>query len=278
MAPVRVALAALVLATAPEAGAVVVAGANGGGNTTNNTTAEQMEAQLGLVDADFYNNVLPYSDATAVYLGWAQTDAGPRAYLLSAMHITLSSTMLINSVSYNVTRESIAGSDLALLTLSNIDGIMPPLPVLNLADTTPTIGTDVIMAGFGRQRVQDATTDADVPDAIALDNGTGYTTTAPQVMRWGTNQTIAAISTNPTATVDIGGLPTVAFRTQFDEPDAGEWLASNEAQAVVGDSGGAVFGHDGILYGITVAVSGTNPNWAVFGERTWFAEHRVLQG
>jgi hypothetical protein len=263
----------LLLPALPDAHAVVVAGANGGGNTSNNTTAVQMASQLGLSDASFYDNVLPYSNAGSVYLGWADTVDGRRAYLLSAVHIDLSSTMLINAVSYSVTRQSIAGSDLALLTLSNIDGIMPPLPVASLGTTTPSIGTDVIMAGFGRNRVQDATTSPTTPDSVSLASGDGYTTTTPQIMRWGTNTTISASGPPaPTTTISVGGLPTVSFRTEFNQPAADGWLTSNEAQAVRGDSGGAAFDFDGNLRGIIVAISGTNAEWAVFGERTWFAD------
>lgn len=276
MKPAFVCVVALLILAAPEARAVVVAGANGGGNTSNNTTSAQMAAQLGLIDTAFYNNVLTYSDASSVYLGWASTLDGPRAYLLSAMHINLSNTMLINAVSYSVTRQSIAGSDLALLTLSNVNGIMPPLPVVNLATATPSIGTGVIMAGFGRDRVQDAATNANTLDAITLANGTGYTTTNSQVARWGTNATIRASGppgpSPPTATVNIGGRSTVSFRTEFNTPASGGWLTSNEAQAVRGDSGGAAFDFNGNLQGIIVAVSGTNAEWAVFGERTWFAD------
>jgi hypothetical protein len=269
-------LFALLVLAGPDARAVVVAGANGGGNTSNNTTAAQMATQLGLTNTAFFNNVLRYSDAGSVYLGWANTVNGPRAYLLSAMHINLSNTMLINAVSYSVIRQSIADSDLALLTLANVDGIMPSLPTVNLATSAMSIGTNVIMAGLGRDRVQDAATDANTPDWISLASGNGYTTTTPQVMRWGTNVTIRAISppgpASPTTTVSVGGRPTVSFRTEFETPVAGDWLTSNEAQAVRGDSGGAAFDFDGNLRGIVVAVSGTNAEWAVFGERTWFAD------
>ena len=269
-------LFALLVLAGPEARAVVVAGANGGGNTSNNTTAAQMATQLGLTNTAFYNNVLAYSDASSVYLGWANTVSGPRAYLLSAMHINLSNTMLINAVLYSVTRQSIADSDLALLTLANVDGIMPPLPTVNLATSAMSIGTNVIMAGLGRDRVQDATTDANTPDSVSLTSGNGYTTTTPQVMRWGTNTTISASGppgpSSPTATISVGGRLTVSFRTEFETPITGDWLTSSEAQAVRGDSGGAAFDSDGNLRGITVAVSGTNAEWAVFGERTWFAD------
>ncbi len=252
---------------------MVVAGANGGGNNSNNTTSAQMATQLGLADTAFYDNVLPYSDAGSVYLGWANTVDGPRAYLLSAMHITLSSTMLINAVSYSVTRESISGSDLALLTLTNVDGIMPPLPVVNLATATPSIGTGVIMAGFGRNRIQDATTSPTTPDSITLSNGTGYTTTLPQLQRWGTNTTIQAgfAPPSPITATNIGTNPTTIFITQFDQPASGEWLTSNEAQAVLGDSGGGAFDTSGNLLGIIAAVTGSTTN-PVFGGRTYFAD------
>lgn len=257
-------LLVLLLPAVTDARAVVVAGANGGGNTSNNTTAAQMAAQLGLGDTSFYDNILPYSDAGSVYLGWANTVAGPRAYLLSAMHINLSNTMLINAVSYSVTRQSIAGSDLALLTLSNANGIMPPLPVVSLATTTPSIGTNVIMAGFGRQRVQDATTNALTSDAVPVTDGTGYTTTSTTLLRWGTNR-VAGTQT-------VGSTETIS--TVFSQPNPGDWLATSEAQAVLGDSGGGLFAFDGTLLGIVSAISGTDPTktQAAFGQATFFSD------
>lgn len=271
----RLGLPVLLLALLPcAASAVVVAGANGGGNTTNNTTSAQMTAQLGLTNTTFYDNVLPYSDAGSVYLGWANTSSGSRAYLLSAMHITLSNTMLINAVSYSVTRQSISGSDLALLTLANVDGIMPSLPVVALASSTPTIGTTVIMAGFGRNRVQAATTNASVSDAITLTNGTGYTTTSPQVQRWGTNATVQANTLgrpSSTISVNVGTNPTTVMVTQFDAPATSAWLSTSEAQAVLGDSGGGLFTTNGTLAGIVAAVS-ANGLEAKFTDKTYFAD------
>jgi hypothetical protein len=172
--------------------------------------------------------------------------------------------MLINAVSYSVTRQSIAGSDLALLTLSNANGIMPPLPVVSLATTTPSIGTNVIMAGFGRQRVQDATTNALTSDAVPVTDGTGYTTTSTTLLRWGTNR-VAGTQT-------VGSTETIF--TVFSEPAPGGWLATSEAQAVLGDSGGGLFDFDGTLLGIVSAISGTDPTktQAAFGQATFFSD------
>lgn len=267
----------LSLVMSSSAHAVVVAGANGGGNTTNNTTAAQIAVQLGLTSAAFYENVLPYSNAGSVYLGWANTLDGPRAYLLSAMHIDIDNAMLINAVSYSVTRQSISGSDLALLTLANIDGLMPSLPVVNLATVTPSVGAGVIMAGFGWQRIQDATTNATISDAVAVADGTGYgTVDFSNVKRWGTNQVVGLNSppAPPVAlsNVSVGGRVTTTFLTTFGQPSSGDWLTSNEAQAVRGDSGGGVFDSNGNLQGIIVAVSGSDATDAAFGEASFIAD------
>jgi hypothetical protein len=173
-----------------------------------------------------------------------------------------------------VTRQSISGSDLALLTLANVDGIMPSLPVVALASSTPTIGTSVIMAGFGRNRVQAATTNASVSDAITLTNGTGYTTTLPQVQRWGTNATARANSSgfaSATIIIALGASNTTAIATQFDAPATNAWLSTSEAQAVLGDSGGGLFTTNGTLAGIVAAVS-ANVLEAEFTNKTYFTD------
>jgi len=195
---------------------------------------------------------------------------GPRAYVLSAMHITFSDTMVIGGVTYSVSREPISGSDLALLTLTQSSGIMPPLPVNVLASATPTIGTQIIMAGYGRERAQNATTSASVSDAVAVDGGTGYMTIAATEKRWGTNTTedFGPPGQRPTGTV---GSTTVTYSI-FSSPPTGGWLTSNEAQAVVGDSGGGMFNTSGQLLGIMYTVS--NPSvggtQAFFGQGTYF--------
>jgi len=253
--------------------AVIVAGANGGSDNSNNTTASQIQSSLGISGA-FYENVLRYSDAGSVYLGWRNTVGGPRAYVLSAMHITFSNTMVINGVTYSVTRESISSSDLALLTLTQTSGIMPPLPAMVLAPSTPSVGSSIVMAGFGRERVQAATTSASVSDAVAVTGGTGYTSLATTEKRWGTNTT-ATFGPGPnvkTTTASIAGRTTTLTQTIFTQPTTGQWLTTNESQAVVGDSGGGMFDLSGRLIGITASVSGSNVTEAYFGEATYFTD------
>lgn len=253
--------------------AVIVAGANGGSDNLNNTTASQIQASLGISGA-FYENVIRYSDAGSVYLGWRNTVGGPRAYVLSAMHITFANTMVINGVTYSVSRESISSSDLALLTLTQTSGIMPPLPAMELALSTPSVGSSIVMAGFGRERVQAATTSASVSDAVAVTEGTGYTSLATTEKRWGTNAT-ATFGPGPnvkTTTASIGGRTTTLTQTIFTQPTSGQWLTTNESQAVVGDSGGGMFDLSGRLIGITASVSGSNVNEAYFGEATYFTD------
>lgn len=259
----RILLAILMAGVCQQSHALVVAGANGGGNTTNNTTAAQMASQLSLTNASFFNNVLQYSDANAVYLGWGNTVNGPRAFLLSANHITFSSTIVIESVTYSVTKQQIGTTDLAVLTLSNTNGIMPSLQAISLASSTPTNGSSVIMASYGRQRVQDATGNRYSSDAIALTNSrTGYTTTNTIVKRWGTNQVAGTYLVNSTETV----------YTTFNQPGFGQWFSTSEAQATLGDSGGALFNTNGVLLGIAYTVAADNITEAAFADRTYYSD------
>ena len=252
--------------------AVVVAGANGGSDNANNTTSAQIQASLGINGA-FYDNVISYSDAGAVYLGWRDTVNGPVAYALSEMHITFANTMVISGVTYSVSRQSISGSDLAVLSLTQTSGIMPPLPVVVLASSTPSVGSSIIMAGFGRERAQMATTDATVSDAVPVSGGTGYTTNATLEKRWGTNNTIGfGVFNRPTTSLIINGLTTTLTGSIFSTPSTGQWLTTNEAQAVSGDSGGGMFDSTGHLLGLMVTVSDPSAGGteAFFGQETYF--------
>ncbi len=265
------------LLCALPAHAVVVAGANGGGS--NNTTQEDLEVSLAIANGDFFQNVFRYSNASGVYLGYAVTESGLRAYALTATHITPeASTVVIGGVTYNVLSQvQIDNSDVSLLTLSQEFDIMPSIPALTLSSSTPAIGTQVVMIGYGTDRVQPSTTNPSTSDAVSLPGGgTGYTTTGTTSSKhWGTNTTVS-ISGSATTTAAFSGT-TVLAATIFNQPNSGQWTTSNEAQAVVGDSGGGVFSYDGTLLGLMSTVSGTNPYLAPFGQATYFSDISIYK-
>lgn len=204
------------------------------------------------------------------------------------MHLGNQSSFSIGAFSYEtVDRISIEGSDLALIRFSQSDNIMPSLQAINLSASTPSHTEPVVMVGRGQNRAQNATTDANTSDAVSISGNEGYTTTSTQLKRWGTNN-VSNFGTQRGGgpgggpggtpiilnTFSIGGLSTDVFRTVFNEPGSGEWLTTNQAQGVTGDSGGGVFAFDGTLLGIMVAVQALdeNPNNALFGNTTLIAD------
>jgi len=265
------------VASVPMAHAVIVAGANGGANNSNNTTRAQLEALPTVSDGFYFDNVFTYRNGNAVYIGYDPVNQF--AYALTAMHLGTQATLTIQSITYNIQdRISIGGSDLALLRLTQAGNIMPSLQAVTLASTALVNNTAVVMIGNGRSRVQGAATDANTSDAVAVTDGTGYTTSTTRQKRWGTNTTSNfGPPSSPTETFNILGLPTVTGRTVFNQPGSGEWLTSNQAQAVTNDSGGGVFSHNGILLGIMVAVQAPDATQARFGNTTLFANIATYQ-
>lgn len=256
--------------------AVVVAGGNGGSDNTNNTTKSQLEQVVS--DGFFLNNVFRYNGGNAVYIGYKNTGSGKVGYALSGMHLGTDTTLTIQGTTYDLdARTSMDGSDLALFEFSHSLDVMPNLQALNLSSSTPTVGSDVVMIGEGRNRVETAATSPNDDDSttVAKGSGTGYTTSSTRLLRWGTNQT-GSFSGSPTTTVSGTGLsPTSAIGTGFSQPGPGEWLTTTEGQAVQNDSGGGLFLYDGTLAGIMIAVSGANTSEtqiAAFDDMTFSAD------
>ena len=260
---------------------IIVAGANGGADSTNNTTQQQLEMLPGVSDGHFFQNVFRMGAGNGVFLGFRNTESGAVGYALSGMHLGNISSVTIQSLTYTATRTAIDGSDLALYRLTRNDNVMPSLQTIQLANAPINNNTPVIMIGEGRNRVQNSTLDANTPDSISLSSGgEGYTTTSTRLMRWGTNDSSdfpritgpGGVPASSVRTFDIGGRDTVVFRTVFDQPTSGDWLTTNQAQAVTNDSGGGVFGLDGSLLGIMVAVQAPSANEAQFGNTTLIAD------
>ncbi|MCH2169831.1 trypsin-like serine protease [Myxococcota bacterium] len=201
-------------------------------------------------------------------------------WVLTAGHVPFSNVW-IDGVSYT----SIPGSrillpnptggsaDLAVWQIE--DGPdFPNLPIRE-NDLEPAAsfvaGDEVVMIGRGRSRGV---------DPITCGSFTGYDSITPNVIRWGTNQVLwSGIE------LSLGAYTTDTFVTQFDAAPVGtdtrcESGDCSEAQATMGDSGGAVFAHDGTrweLAGVMLAVASqacslpAHPSTVLYGDQTYIA-------
>lgn len=268
------------------ASAVIVAGAGGGGNTTNNTTAAQFYAETG-IPLPALSNVIQYgNNGSGVYLGY---DPNTReVWVLTARHIytdiTTGSSVTIDGLSYNRVSsgaqyaELVVG-DLRLVKYKRADNQVPSLTSLSVSTTVPAASTSLVMAGYGRNRVEAAAITSGSNDSVSTSVGTGYHWAGTRIMRWGTN-VVENLGGGDTLTdVNLGlGYLTTTFITDFDTPGGGQWLSSNEAQGSSGDSGGAAFINDNgewVLAGIMSTVagfSGQDTNSAAFGNLTYITD------
>jgi hypothetical protein len=231
-----------------------------------------------------FNNVGTLNGASAIYLanGW----------VLTANHVSSSLPASVNFGGTNYATE--VGSfhrltndgplstftDIVLFRLS----APPALPGVTISGATPTVASQVTMIGNGRTQ-QSAPTYWNRTEIVGNNNDTwvettegasnisGFKTTATNQVRWGEN----AVDDN-NFYVNVGSLlnpvDVVSFLTRFDSG------IPEEAQAVVGDSGGAVFSNNGgswELSGMMFAVGTyeTQPGGAetaVYGGETYIAD------
>jgi len=260
-------LAALFLSLTPVAHAVVINTATGNGNTN------------APVDDPGWANVGYINGASGIYLG-----AG---WVLTAAHVG-TGNISFSGISYSplagtavvLTNSDVGRTTNTDLLMFQLAGTPAGLGPLTLASSAPTLGTGVTMIGAGRDRgsfVQwNVDTAADPWTWTQVSSGgnfAGYRTTTNSAMRWGTN-TVSATDFWVNAT---NGVPDVkSFATTFNALS----LDDNEAQAVLGDSGGAVFTKKESaweLSGVMFTVAGfeaqpsaaTNP---VFGNTTFSAD------
>jgi hypothetical protein len=223
------------------------------GDGTGNTSAPP--------DDPGWANVGAIGNLTGVYLG--------DSWVLTANHVG-DSAIVLQGITYQpltgsrVRLETSPGSK-ADLIVYRIQG-RPPLPSLVLSDTTPGLGDEVTMIGNGWNRDASLTYwDVDwlevspPPPAVF----TGYKRTNGRTLRWGRN-----ILTATDLDIVIGGSTTRSFEVIFDLSGG----VTDEAQAMSGDSGGAVFikrGAQWQLAGILFAIGifENQPNGtAVFGQ------------
>jgi hypothetical protein len=206
-------LQALVLAAA--ASGVIIDSGDGSGNTT------------APVPDPGWHNIGTIGEQTGVYLGGR--------FVLTPHHVGPGNIRL-DGVTYTY----VPGT---AVQLDNGDGTYadlilfeiypaPPLPALPIASLAPEVGAPLIMAGNGYDRGQAITMDPNGSDPPGPTGG--FEWGPAREIRWGTNSVLGGLI------VEIPGTRTVAFETIFDQAGS-----THEAQATVGDSGGAAFAFNG---------------------------------
>lgn len=252
----RAALALSFVLSLP-ARAVVIAEGDGSGNTTPPSDDPGLD-HLAIVNG-----------ASGIYIA--------NQWVLTAYHVASSQPASVNfgGTSYatepgtwqrltnNGDSGMSANTDIVMFRLASDLGLND----LTISSSVPGSGSDLIMAGNGRDRVADTIYwDADWKETTSSNaTHTGFKTTSTHTVRWGEND-VAGTNQN----VSIGYGDVKAFSTAFDDPS--NWFGgfTDEAQAVVGDSGGAVFHKNGStweLSGMIDAVgtfSGQPSNTAVY--------------
>jgi hypothetical protein len=213
----------------PRAGAVVINSVSGTGNT-NAPADDPGWANMGLING-----------ASGIYLG--------SGWVLTAAHVGLGN-ISFGGISYNpVTNSLVTLTNNTVGRRTNADLIMfqltsqpAGLGSLTLASNAPTLGEPLTMIGAGRDRTNFTewsvnTTVSPWTWAVTNSGGNfaGYQTLESTAMRWGTN-TVSTDDLWVTVQVETTLRDVRSFATMFDII-----AGSDEAQAVRGDSGGAVF-------------------------------------
>ena len=264
----RTALGAGICAAALTAGAahgVVIAG--GGGNTN-----------------------APADDPGWDHLGSFNTGANSGVYLgngwiLTAYHVFVldnptafnlgGTAYALDTGSWTRLTNATSSADLVMVKLTNAT---PALSTLQIRASAPVADAAVAMIGHGYYQASDLTywtntlptwTETAASNAVY----SGYNTTGTLLMQWGLNN-VALRNLN----VNDGYGVNRSFTTVFDS-NAGP----DEAQAVVGDSGGGVFIKNGatwelagMMYNVDSPYAGEPPSGygrtAVFGTSTYAAD------
>jgi hypothetical protein len=201
----------LALVSGAPAGAVIIASGDGTGNTSAPPDDPGWDNVVSLAKPGFF------ADKSGVYLG--------NGWVLTANHVV--NAILHDVIIGSEVFEAVPGSkvrvgtaDVALFQIVRDPGLLNVVLIRTSPPVTspPPKVSEVVTIGNGRERGQ----------ATSCGSRQGWLWHAHHTIRWGTNKV------HQTG-IDSGG--TRLFSTRFD---AG--LPTNhEAQATVGDSGGAVF-------------------------------------
>ena len=233
-------IAVIFLGNSAPLEAVIVAGASGVGS--ENTAAAGLNSEL-QTQFPYYENVVQVGNGSGVYLG----SSGVSGWLITAKHVSVPSSIAVGGHAYGVNQTfPVSGADVAIVELNlNVPLGAPGLPSVPMNGGSIAIGSPVVMAGYGRARLEGPPKSRNKGDAVPVGGSNlGYHWTAERVMRWGTNEVAASPSKyygieGGQAVTSVAGVGE-AFFTSFDEPTRA-YLTTNEAQGSAGDSGGGVF-------------------------------------
>lgn len=222
-----------------------------------------------------FANVGTLNGASVIYLG--------NQWVLTAAHVAGSLPASVNFGGTNYTTElgswqrltnngtggMSALTDMVVFRLA----LDPGLSALTISSTSLSSGNELIMIGNGRDRQAGTTywnsswTEVTPPPPATY---TGFKTNATKTVRWGQNK-VAVSGTN----INAGFGDVRSLTTTFTQNGG---ALTHEAQAVNGDSGGAVFYKNGSsweLSGMMVAIatlSGQPADTAVYGDVTYSAD------
>jgi hypothetical protein len=258
---------AVTFAWAQSASAVVINTESGNGNT-NAPANDPGWANIGILGG-----------GTGIYLG--------DGWVLTATHVG-AGAITLQGIAYNplpgstvqLTNSTPGKTSLTDLIVFQLSSTPAGLGSLTLASSAPTLNAPVVMIGAGRDRdaltqwtIDQSTTPWTWTEVSSGGNAAGYQTLESRAMRWGTN----TISFADLWYAESPSGPDVkSFATTFNA----DGLDNNEAQASLGDSGGAVFTHNGSsweLHGVMFDVQGFSgqpspETTAIFGNDTLSAD------
>lgn len=206
-----------------------------------------------------------YESPSVVYLG--------NGFALTARHVGMGEIFLRGEI-----LPPIAGSQRPLLNVNGLpaDAMLfqvalpagfEDLPLLPIATEGPRVGEKLLLIGYGRvrEKVIDVETDAH-------EKSFAFSWSKKGEKRWGTNRT-----TRVDETIGQDRWTTHSLAIAFDPPGSPE-VTPHEAQATVGDSGGAVFvERDGEwqLIGLMTSVTGqmrAPARTSMYGDVTYAAD------
>lgn len=256
---------AFLLLLLPSSQAVVINTDTGLGNTN------------APIDDPGWANIGVLGGGSGIYLGgdWVLTAAHVGAGSITLGGISYSP---LANTTVQLTNGAVGKTVYTDLIMFRLTATPAGLGSLTLMSSPPILGDSVTMIGAGRDRgtfsqwsLNTSTTPWTWSEVTSGGNAAGYKTVESRAMRWGTNDV-----SSPGLWLNDGVGDIRSFATTF----SASGQADSEAQAVNGDSGGAVFfkrGTNWELGGVMLGVGGFSgqPDPAttpVFGNKTYSAD------